>query len=448
MATQNRFGLRKGEEFMNEIAQELNQQIQQENPFIYELLSELGRNLYFPKGILTQSAEAKQKAYRFNATIGIATEQDQPMFLPLIQETLANYDPKNLYPYAPPAGKPELRQLWREKILKENPSLKDKSFSNPVVTNALTHGLSIVADLFVDENDPLVLPDKLWGNYNLIFGVRKGAQNVTFPFYTEQGTFNTKGLKEALLSKKDHGKAVLLLNFPNNPTGYTPNEQEAEEIVKVLREIADQGMNLVVVTDDAYFGLFYEDSIQESLFARIANIHPRILAIKVDGATKEDFVWGFRVGFITFASEHSAILNALENKTLGSIRGMISSCSHPAQTFVLNALQSLEFQAQKHQKLEILKKRAVQVKQILNQGHYNDAWDYYPFNSGYFMCLKLKGVKAETLRLHLLDQYGVGVISLGESDVRVAFSCVEEQELKQLFDLIYQGYQDLFGQKN
>ena len=76
---------------MNEIAQDLNYQIEQENPHIYTLLSELGKNLYYPKGILTQSAEAKQMAYRFNATIGIATEHNQPMFLPLIQESLSKF---------------------------------------------------------------------------------------------------------------------------------------------------------------------------------------------------------------------------------------------------------------------------------------------------------------------------------------------------------------------
>ncbi|KLU65439.1 putative N-acetyl-LL-diaminopimelate aminotransferase [Desulfosporosinus acididurans] len=432
---------------MNEIAQELNDRIKKENPHVYELLSDLGRNMYYPKGILTQTAEAKQKAHRFDATIGIATEGNQPMFLPVIHDTLSDYDPKNLYPYAPPAGKPELRQLWQKKMLQENPSLKNKSFSNPIVTNALTHGLSIAADLFMNENDPLILPDKLWGNYNLIFGVRRGAKSVTFPFYNERGSFNSQGLKKAILSKKEHGKAVVLLNFPNNPTGYTPNEKEAAEIIDVLKEVAQEGMNLVVLTDDAYFGLFYEDSIKESLFARIANIHPRILAIKVDGATKEEFVWGFRVGFITFASESPAILDALENKALGSIRGAISSASHPAQSFVLHALQSSEFQTQKKQKFELLKSRATKVKEILSQGSYDDAWDYYPFNSGYFMCMKLKhGVNAEALRLHLLDHYGIGVISLGESDVRVAFSCVEVQDLKQLFDLVYQGFQDLKGQ--
>jgi len=428
---------------MNELAQDLNREILQGNPHVYELLSELGKNLYYPKGILTQSSEANQKAYRFNATIGIATEQDQPMFLPSIQETLATYDPKDLYPYASPAGKPELRQLWREKMIIDNPSLKGKSFSNPIVTNALTHGLSIVADLFFDENDALVLPDKLWGNYNFIFGVRRGAKNITFPFYTEAGTFNTLGMKEALLSQNNQGKAILLLNFPNNPTGYTPTVQEAEEIVETLREVAQQGMNLVVITDDAYFGLFYENTLTESLFARIANIHPRILAIKVDGATKEDYVWGFRVGFITYACEHPAVLNALEKKTLGIIRGTISSASHPSQTFVLKALQSTDFQTQKQEKYEILRQRACKVKGLLEQGKYSTAWDYYPFNSGYFMCLKLKGVQAEVLRQHLLEQYGVGIISLGENDVRVAFSCVEEQELELLFDLIYQGCKDL-----
>ena len=34
----------------------------------------MGKALFFPKGILSQSAEAKQKAGKINATIGIAKE--------------------------------------------------------------------------------------------------------------------------------------------------------------------------------------------------------------------------------------------------------------------------------------------------------------------------------------------------------------------------------------
>jgi len=42
-----------------------------------------------------------------------------------------------------------------------------------------------------------------------------------------------------------------------------------------------------------------------------------------------------------------------------------------------------------------------------------------------------------------LDRYGVGVISLGETDIRVAFSCVEVEDIHELFEIIYQGVKDL-----
>jgi aspartate/methionine/tyrosine aminotransferase len=433
---------------MNPLAQQLNETLKSESPNVYAMLSTLGKAIYFPKeGILSQSAEAKTKATKFNATIGIATEGGQPMHLKVIQETLSAYNPKDIYEYAPPAGKPELRAAWRTKMIKDNPSLELKSFGNPVVTNALTHGLSIVADLFADAGDAVVIPNKNWENYELTFGIRRGAEMVEYPLYNDQTRFNSAGLREALLAQKDKGKAIVVLNFPNNPTGYTPGPQEGDEIVAAIRDAAEEGINVVVVTDDAYFGLFFEDSMHESLFSKLADLHPRVLAIKVDGATKEEYVWGFRVGFITYASTSSAVLNALEQKTLGIIRATISSGPHPSQTFVLRALTSPEFEGQKAEKYDIMKRRANRVKFLLDSGRYGDVWSYYPFNSGYFMCLKLSNVTAEAVRSHLLNQYGIGTIALGETDLRVAFSCIEEDNLEELFDTIFKAVNELITQK-
>ena len=109
---------------MNPLAKELNELIAQNNPHVLDMLSDLGKNLFFPKGILTQSAEAKEKAHKYNATIGIATEKGGPMYLECIQRKLSAFDPKDIFPYAPPAGKPELRKLWTEKMLREWNDLK------------------------------------------------------------------------------------------------------------------------------------------------------------------------------------------------------------------------------------------------------------------------------------------------------------------------------------
>ncbi|GAA0133306.1 aminotransferase class I/II-fold pyridoxal phosphate-dependent enzyme [Paenibacillus sp. YSY-4.3] len=431
---------------MNPLAEQLNESLKAGNAHLYEMLSTLGKEIYFPKeGILSQSAEASSLAKKFNATIGIATENGGPMHLAVIQDNLSAYKPQDLYPYAPPAGKPELRSVWREKMIRENPSLDGKSFGNPVVTNALTHGLSIVADLFVDEGDAVIYPDKNWENYELTFGIRRHGAIVNYPLFTEDMKFNSEGLRESLLAQKDKGKAVVVLNFPNNPTGYTPGAQEGEQIIAAIQEAAEAGINVVVVTDDAYFGLFFENSLSESLFGKLAGLHPRILPVKVDGATKEEYVWGFRVGFITFAAESKEVLAALEQKTLGIIRATVSSCSHPSQTFILHALKSPEFEGQKEEKFHIMKGRANKVKSLLDSGKYGGVWEYYPFNSGYFMCLKLKDVLAEAVRQRLLQEYGVGTIALGDHDLRVAFSCIAEENLEELFDIIYKAVLDLRG---
>jgi aspartate/methionine/tyrosine aminotransferase len=434
---------------MDPLALELNEVIQKENNSLFQMLSRLGKDLYFPKGILSQAADAQKKAKRYNVTIGIATEGAGPMYLPCFQKIIKEIPPQESYPYAPGAGKPQLREKWQEKLLNDNPSMQGKKFSLPIVTSGLTHGLEITADLFIDSGDVVILPDKFWENYRLILEVRKEAKIHTYPLFNSQKTFNTEGLTTLIAeqgAKKE--KLIIVLNFPNNPTGYSITSGEGAEIVKTIYDAAERGIKLVVITDDAYFGLFYHQNImKESLFGRLANLHPSILAVKLDGPTKEQFVWGFRVGFITLAGggeiAHQDVYNALEKKTMGAIRSSISTCSHVAQSIICRALDSPEYVEEKAEKLEILKKRCVKVQEVLQKEEFNRLWEAYPFNSGYFMCLKLKNVEAELLRIHLLDRYGVGTIAMDKWDLRITFSSVEEDNIEDLFNIIAQGIRDL-----
>jgi len=53
---------------MNPLAHQLNSVIKAANPHLLAMLSATGKRLFFPKGILSQSAEAKEKATRLNAS--------------------------------------------------------------------------------------------------------------------------------------------------------------------------------------------------------------------------------------------------------------------------------------------------------------------------------------------------------------------------------------------
>ena len=434
---------------MNPLAAELNEIIENSNPHVLDMLSDVGKNLFFPKGILAQSAEAKEKAYRLNATIGIAKEAGRPMVLPSVMNAMGELEPEQSLTYAPSYGLPELRTAWRYAIYEKNPSLAGKAISLPVTTNGITHGISVFADVWIDPGDVVLLPDMMWGNYNMILSVRKKAVIRQYRLFTKDGGYDVDALAESLkAAAASHDKVVVLLNFPHNPTGYTATEAEARRIADVLTQIAEGGTNVIALCDDAYFGLVYEDGIiTESIFTRLMDKHERLLAIKLDGATKENYVWGLRVGFLTYgcpATGDLALFNdALERKTAGCVRGNISNCSHLSQTIVLKSMRDPNYQAEKQEKFKLMRNRAKTVKSVLADEKYAWAWDVYPFNSGYFMCIRLKTVNAEALRAHLLDQYGVGLIALGDTDLRVAFSCLEEDDVRELFDIVLAGIKDL-----
>lgn len=427
---------------MNPQAAELNDIIREKSSIVFELLSERGKNIFFPKkGILGQTAEAK--GTKINATIGAAIEDDgSPMRLETIASKI-NLDPSLVFPYAPSYGRPDIRARWKSMIYEKNPSLKGVELSLPVVTNALTHGISMAGYMFCDPQDQVIVPDLFWGNYNLTLTNMYGSAIVKFNLF-KNGGFDLEAF-EAKLNEGGIGKKVVILNFPNNPSGYTPSDEEQDAIVAIIKKSAEKGNKIVAITDDAYFGLVYENGIaQESIFAPLSQVHENVLAVKVDGATKEDYVWGFRVGFMTYGIKggDATLYSALEAKTAGAIRGNISNAANISQSLLLTAFNSQEYADQKVAKFNIMKRRYDAVKAALTDEKYKEYFEALPYNSGYFMCVKLaEGLVGEEVRQVLIQKYSIGLISLGNV-LRIAFSAVAAADVKEMFDGIYMACKD------
>ena len=412
---------------MNKLALGLNRTLGPAAAF----LSDAGRRLYFPYGgILGQGAEAK--ACAVNATIGMAFEEDgSPLVMKCFSKNLAL--DRKAFLYAGSFGLPKLREQWKAMELKKNPSLKGVAFSNPVVTNALTHGIRIVAELFAGPSDELVCPDLFWDNYELVFQEAVGCKVRHFNTF-RKGAFDADAMKKALLAPGK--KKILILNFPNNPTGYTATVADAKRIVAAVKAAAKKGKKVVVVCDDAYFGLVYEKGVHgESLFAEFATLDRNVLAVKLDGTTKEDYVWGLRVGFISFAFKGSTAgqLKALEAKAAGNVRSCISNASSIGQHLAIAAFADPKYAAQKKEKYAVLKARYLEIRKILKaHPEYAENFEAMPFNSGYFMCVKPLGVDAEKVRRHLIAKYSTGTIMLSGL-IRLAFSTIPKQKLAKLF---------------
>ncbi len=415
----------------NPLAEALNQDLQSA-PQIFSMLSASGKAIFFPsKGILGQSAEAK--SVKINATIGTAFEEDGSPLTLECMEAAVNL-PSESFLYAPSFGNPKLREEWAKLLVTKNPSLAGKSFTAPVVTAALTHALSMAGYLFVEDGDEIILPDLYWDNYELVFEDAYGATLKTYNTFANGG-YDVAAFAQALNAGKI-GKKIVLLNFPNNPTGYTVTEKEAKSIIEEIRKAAEAGNHIVVLLDDAYFGLGYDEGIaRESLFSTLVDMHANVLAVKLDGPTKEDYVWGFRVGFMTmgFKGATATQLKALENKAAGAVRGNISNAPSISQAILLKGYTSPEYAAQKKQKFDILSARVAKIHEIIKaHPEYAKTFEVMPFNSGYFMCVKPIGVDPEALRKLLIAEYSTGVIVLSGL-VRLAFSAVPLVHLEAMF---------------
>ena len=426
---------------MHELAAKLNETLK--GTAAYELLSDYGRRMYVPKGIIVQSAEAKQKASLYNATIGVALENGTAMYIPAMKAQFSDsMKVGEIFPYAPMGGVAALRNIWKDDMYVKNPLLQGKATSLPIVVSGLTNALSLVASLFLEIGGDVVLPDMYWENYNLILDEQRQANKIMFPFFEGNG-FGMNGFDKALASAGD--RVMVILNFPNNPTGYTPTDKESDQIAAILKKHADAGKKITVVTDDAYFGLFFDDEpCHQSLFAKVCDISENILGIKCDAATKEEMVWGFRVAFITFGGKglSEEQYDALMQKTMGALRGSLSSCAMPSQNILLKGMADPNHAADKALGVKKIGERYFALKNALKKHEGSSALKPLPFNSGYFMSFWCK-CNAEDLRRLLLDKYGTGIIRSDDHHVRLAFSSVDVEKIEGLVDVVYKAAEEL-----
>jgi aspartate/methionine/tyrosine aminotransferase len=423
---------------MNPLAVELNAVL--DGSVTGRLLSSLGRRLYFPRGIIAQSDEAKQLAPAKNATIGMAFHRGQPLILSAISDSMPALTIKERVAYAPTAGVTEVRRAWKDSMLKKNPSLREDAVTLPVTVPGITAGISYMADLFLDETNTIIASDPCWDNYSLIFAARRGASLRGVPFFGADPRLDLEAIRRALLEEAKTGAVRVIFNFPNNPAGYSPTAAEADALVDIVREAAETGADILVICDDAYFGLFYEDDIyRESLFGCLASLHENVLAVKIDGPTKEDYVWGLRVAFVTLGSPglNEERQEALEKKVMGGIRSSVSCANTPGQYLILKTLSDSRSAEEKKANHELLRGRYRAVKTFIAENPDHPALSPMPFNSGYFMSFRCK-VDAEALRKKLLADHGIGTIALGPGILRVTFAALEEEQIPEIYRAIYE----------
>ena len=176
------------------------------------------------------------------------------------------------------------------------------------VSQSGTQGLALAAQLLVSPGDRIVVIEPGWPN---IAGAFKAAGATIASVAVAPGSWRWGLDVEALLEQLTPGTRALVLNSPNNPTGWTMAGDEQRVVLEHCRT-----HGIWVVTDDVYARLYRYGRAAPS-FLEIAD--PEDLLISVNSFSKCWSMTGWRLGWLVAPA-------ALEVR-IGQLTEFNTSCS-------------------------------------------------------------------------------------------------------------------------
>lgn len=154
-----------------------------------------------------------------------------------------------------------------------------------IVTVGGSEGIDLAFRAMLNPGDEVIIPEPCYVSYVPCVTLADGVP-VTVNLKEEN---DFKLTKEQLLSAITPRTKILVLAFPNNPTGAVMTKEELEEIAEVVKE-----KDIFVVSDEIYAELSYGNTRHCSI-ASIDGMKERTIVI--NGFSKAHAMTGWRLGY-------------------------------------------------------------------------------------------------------------------------------------------------------
>jgi len=237
-----------------------------------------------PSATLAVSARAKELTAQGVDVVGFgagAPDFDTPDY---IKDAAVQSLKAGQTKYTAASGILELRSAIADKLKKENGL--EYSPGQIIVNIGGKHSVYEAMQAVIDPGEEVILPTPYWVTYpetvKLAGGIVKAVQTDKENSYK----ITTEQLKAAINEKT----ALIVINSPNNPGGFTYTPDELAELAKVL-----EGTRVMVLSDEIYEKLIYGDTKFVSFASLSEDAYNRTLTL--NGFSKAFSMTGWRLGY-------------------------------------------------------------------------------------------------------------------------------------------------------
>ncbi len=186
--------------------------------------------------------------------------------------------------YTAAAGIVELRTVIAEKLKKENGL--EYSPDQVIVNIGGKHSVYEAMQAVLDPGDEVILGTPYWVTYPETIKLAGAVAKIVQTDKDNSYKITPSQLEEAITEKT----AMLLINSPSNPGGFTYTPEELKAIAKVL-----EGTKVMVLSDEIYEKLVYGDTRFVSFASLSEDAYNRTLTL--NGFSKTFSMTGWRLGY-------------------------------------------------------------------------------------------------------------------------------------------------------
>ena len=306
--------------------------------------------------------------------------------------------------YTSNAGLKELRaEIAR--CLDRRMGLKYDPAKEVLVTVGGSEAIDMCIRTLVQAGDEVIIPEPCFVCYEPITTLSGGVPVHVACRQEDEFRLRADALKAAITPKTK----LLIMPFPNNPTGAVMEQEDLEAIAEVLR-----GTNIMVLSDEIYAELNYGLQNHVSI-ATLPGMAER--TVVVNGFSKTYAMTGWRLGYACGPAPIIRIMTKIHQSA-------IMSAPTTSQYAAITALKDCDGEIERMRNEYNMRRRLV-VKSFNDMG----LSCFEPRGAFYaFPCIKSSGMSSEEFCTKLLEQKHVAIIpgnafgASGEGYARVSYA--------------------------
>lgn len=204
--------------------------------------------------------------------------------------------------YTANAGLPELREEIA-KSLDQDYQVSYNPQTEILVTVGVSEGLDLALRALIAPGDEVLVPEPCYVSYKSCVTLAGGTA-ITVPTKIENDFRITAQELEPFVTPRTK---VLLIGYPNNPTGAVMSRQDLTEIALFAKK-----HDLIVISDEIYAKLTYEGT--HTCFSSLPDMRERTIVL--NGFSKAYAMTGWRIGYAASNPDFIAAMTKIHQYTM------------------------------------------------------------------------------------------------------------------------------------